>query len=62
MRYILASEDWPVYLSPSIPERAQRSAELLDLAPVLSPVARPLRGDGAIVMPLRFTQELRSRS
>ena len=42
-------------------ESTQRRAELLELSSVLRPVARPLRGDGTVVMGLRLSKQVADR-
>jgi hypothetical protein len=62
MRFILAAEGGGIPLVLSGPEGADGGAELLDLAAVLRPVPRSLRGDRPIVMHLRVSKQLADRA
>lgn len=58
MRFILATESGGIPLLLSGSEGAERGTQLFDLAPILRPVARTLRGDRAVVVRLRLSKEL----
>lgn len=62
MRFILATEERGLLLVLTGPERAESRAELINLPSVLRPVARPLRGDRAIVRRLRLSKQVADRS
>jgi hypothetical protein len=62
MRFLLAFDDRPASLTLTGAKSAERSAELFDFAAVVAPVAGALRGDGAVVVPLRLAQEISVRS
>jgi hypothetical protein len=59
MRFILASEDRAIpLLLTAAPERAESDTKLLDLPAVFRPIPGALRGDGAVVVPLRLAKEI----
>jgi hypothetical protein len=62
VRLILATETGGIPLLLSGSEGAERDTQLFDLAPILRPVARTLRGDRAVVMSLRLAKQLADRS
>lgn len=62
MRFILAGEDGGIPLVLSRPEGTERGTELFDLASILRPVPRPLRGDRPVVMRLRLAKQFANRS
>ena len=62
MRYLLATEERVMPLVLTGTQRAERGTKLLYLPAILRPVARALRGDGAIVRPLRLSKQVADRS
>ena len=58
MRFLLATEEHGIPLVLTGAQGADRGAELVNLPSVLRPVAGPLRGDRAVVMPLRLPKQL----
>jgi hypothetical protein len=62
VRFLLAAKNAAIPLVLCRAERADRGAELLDLATILRPVSSALRGNRAIIVTLRLLQELRGRA
>jgi len=62
VRLILASEQGGIPLVLSSPEGADSGSKLVDLASVVRPITRSLRGDSAVVMRLRFAEQVSDRA
>jgi hypothetical protein len=62
VRLLLAFDDRPALLTLARAKSPDSDAELFDFSAVLRPVAGALRGDSAVVMPLRLAKEIGVRA